>query len=61
MTNIAKPKVFRGGNLYPVNVTKDYVACTLNTKYNDMGINDIVTLKHFPKTVVLLEYDNERS
>lgn len=58
MTNIAKPRPFRGGYLYPVNVTKDDVACTLNTKYNDMGINDIVTLRHYPKTVVLIEYDN---
>lgn len=61
MTNIAKPRRISGGYLYPVNVTKDLCACTLNTKYNDMGINDIVTLRHYPKTVVLIEYDNECS
>lgn len=39
-----------------VNVTRDCCACTLNTRYEDMGTSDILTLAHYPKTVVLVSF-----
>ena len=40
------------------NVTKDLTSCTLNTRYKDMDeMSDILTLAHYPKTVVLLNYE----
>lgn len=40
-----------------VNVCTGNVACTLNTRYEYMGDSDFYSLAHFPKTVVLCEYD----
>lgn len=40
----------------PVNTTSDGMACTINTRYDDMGCNDIITTKRYPKTVALIEY-----
>ena len=46
-----------GGYSIPVNVANGGVSCTLNTRYDGLSeITDIVTLAHFPKTVVLMEY-----
>ena len=39
------------------NVCVRGVCCTLNTRYEDMGQDDIISLAHYPKTVVLYEYD----
>lgn len=40
-----------------VNVTRDCCACTLNTRYEDMALpNDILSLAHYPKTVVLVSF-----
>ena len=33
------------------------VICTLNTRYDLMSMSDILTLKHYPKTVILIQYD----
>ena len=42
----------------PVNVAAQGTACTLNTRYEQMGLPlDILSLAHYPKTVVLMEID----
>lgn len=59
-THQAVPKLTEGALLHPVNVCSVGVVCTLNTRYNDMALpKDILSLAHFPKTVVLIEYLNE--
>ena len=46
-----------GRLLHPVNVCRGGISCTLNTRYNDMALpKDILSLAHFPKTVILIEY-----
>lgn len=38
-----------------VNVTRDNCSCTINTRYEDMALPlDILSLAHYPKTVVLV-------
>lgn len=45
------------GYLLPVNTTTGGCACTLNTRYDGMQLpEDILSLAHYPKTVVLREY-----
>lgn len=57
LTILSEPKPIRGGYAYGANVTKDLTSCTLNTRYEDLGeMSDILTLAHFQKTVVLLNY-----
>lgn len=57
VTTVASSKPIRGGVLLPVNVAAAGVACTLNTRYDGMQLpEDILTLAHYPKTVVLVEY-----
>ena len=47
-----------GGDLMPVNVARHGTACTLNTRYEQMALPlDILSLAHYPKTVVLMERD----
>ena len=54
---MAAPLVADGRKLWPLNVCKDDVSCTLNTRYFGMGLpKDILDLTHYPKTVVLIEY-----
>lgn len=57
-TTSATAKPIRGGGYFlPVNVTTGGCACTLNTRYDGMQLpEDILTLAHYPKTVVLREY-----
>ena len=44
--------------IYPVNVCDGGVSCTMNTRYNDMSLPlDIVSLRHFPKTVAIYAYE----
>ena len=43
--------------MIPVNVARGGVSCTLNTRYYDMADSDILTLAHFPKTVIMIEYE----
>ena len=46
-----------GGYLLPVNTAAGGICCTLNTRYDGMQLpEDILTLTHYPKTVVLREY-----
>ena len=56
-TTSATAKPLRGGYCLPVNTASGGVACTLNTRYDGMQLpEDILTLAHYPKTVVLREY-----
>ena len=42
----------------PVNTASGGVCCTLNTRYDGMQLpEDILTLAHYPKTVILKEYE----
>lgn len=34
------------------------MACTINTRYEDAAVTDMINLAHFPKTVVLYVYEN---
>lgn len=42
----------------PQNVCRGGVACTINTRYEDAAVTDMINLAHFPKTVVLYVYEN---
>ena len=56
-TTSAPSRPYREGCLLPVNTAAGGVACTLNTRYDGMQLpEDILTLAHYPKTVVLREY-----
>lgn len=56
-TTSASAKPIRGGYWMPINTASGGVACTLNTRYDGMQLpEDILTLAHYPKTVVLREY-----
>lgn len=56
-TSSAAPRVYRGGYFLPVNTASGGVACTINTRYDGMQLpEDILTLAHYPKTVVLIEH-----
>lgn len=58
LTILSGLKPIRGGYVCGANVTKDLTSCTLNTRYKDMDeMSDILTLAHYPKTVVLLNYE----
>lgn len=63
LTSSAPPRYIKtiwGGwqILVPVNVASGGVACTLNTRYDGLSeTTDIITLAHYPKTVVLIEYE----
>ena len=47
----------QGGYLLPVNTAAGGICCTLNTRYDGMQLpEDILSLAHYPKTVVLIEY-----
>ena len=57
-TTSASVKPIQGGYLLPINTTAGGCACTLNTRYDGMQLpEDILTLAHYPKTVVLVEYE----
>lgn len=55
-TNTAPPTIRDQAILTPVNVASGGVACTINTRYDDMSMADIISLRHYPKTVILYEY-----
>lgn len=47
----------RGGKRQAVNVTNGGCAATLTTRYENIGPTNILTLAHYPMTVVLYEYE----
>lgn len=57
LTVLSTPKLLLWGQMAAVNVFAGCVACTLNTWYEYMADSDFYSLAHFPKTVILYEYD----
>ena len=57
ITKTAKEKPVRDGYLIPVNVTKDECCATLTTRYEAIGISNIITLAHFPMTTILVKHE----
>ena len=41
----------------PLNVCMDGVAVTLNTRYERLCIEHLMSLAHFPRTDVMIEYE----
>lgn len=56
-TNYAPPLFVRGGYCLPVNVAIGGVAATVTTRYEALCTNAIMSLAHYPRTVILQEYD----
>ena len=46
-----------GGRRQAVNVTDGECAATLTTRYEAIGPTNILTLAHYPMTVVLYEFE----
>lgn len=46
-----------GGNGQMVNVTDGCCAATITTRYEYIGPTNILTLAHYPMTVVLYEFE----
>ena len=57
VTYTGKPRVIRGGQFLPVNTTADGCAATITTRYENICQTNILSLAHYPMTVVLYEYD----
>lgn len=58
LTRAARPfPAHRGGKRQAVNVTDGECAATLTTRYENIGPTNILTLAHYPMTVVLYEYE----
>ena len=58
LTHVAKPSpMIRGGYQQAVNVTDGECAATLTTRYERIGPTNILTLAHYPMTVVLYEFE----
>lgn len=50
-------RLWGGGQIRLINVTQDLCAATLTTRYDAVGPTNIITLAHYPMTVVLIEHD----
>lgn len=57
LTKVCAPKPIRGGYIQSVNVTVEGCVATITTRYMAIGPNSILTLAHFPMTVILIEYE----
>lgn len=58
LTQATKPfPLSGGGKRQAVNVTNGGCAATLTTRYENIGPTNILTLAHYPMTVVLHEYE----
>lgn len=55
-TSQAAPRPIRGAMLHPVNVCRGGISCTITTRYGAMNTTNILTLAHYPMTVILVEY-----
>lgn len=58
---MAAPLIGGGKILTPANTTADGTCATLTTRYEAIGPTNILSLAHFPMTVILIEYDNYNS
>ena len=56
VTKTATPRRTENVELFAANLTNDLCACTITAKYEAMGGGDILSLRHFPRTVVLTRY-----
>ena len=57
ITNKAKGKSVANGDAVPINVTRDECCATLTTRYEAIGISNIITLAHFPMTTILVKHE----
>lgn len=58
ITKVAMPfPLNRGGYRQCVNVTEGECCATITTRYEAICASNILTLAHYPMTVVLYEYD----
>ena len=57
LTKVCAPYPIRGGYIQPVNVTVEGCVATITTRYEAIGLNNILTLAHFPMTVIQIEYE----
>ena len=58
LTHVAPPfRLNWGGNGQMVNVTDGCCAATITTRYEAIGPTNILTLAHYPMTVVLYEFE----
>ena len=58
LTHVTKPSpMISGGYQQVVNITDGDCAATLTTRYESIGPTNILTLAHYPMTVVLYEYE----
>lgn len=58
MTHVAHPfRLNVGGRGQMVNVTDGCCAATITTRYEVIGPTNILTLAHYPMTVVLYEFE----
>lgn len=58
LTQATRPfPLSRGGKWQAVNVTNGGCVATLTTRYENIGPTNILTLAHYPMTVVLYEYE----
>lgn len=58
LIHVAHPfRLNGGGNGQMVNVTDGCCAATITTRYEAIGPTNILTLAHYPMTVVLYEFE----
>lgn len=58
LTHVARSfRLNGGGNGLMVNVTDGCCAATITTRYEAIGPTNILTLAHYPMTVVLYEFE----
>ena len=58
LTHVAPPfSLNGGGNGQMVNITDGCCAATITTRYEAIGPTNILTLAHYPMTVVLYEFE----
>ena len=58
ITRVAPPHRMNGGGYRrAVNVTDGLCAATLTTRYEAIGPTNIISLAHYPMTVVLYEFE----
>lgn len=58
LTHVTRPfRLNRGGSRQMVNVTDGDCAATITTRYEAIGPTNILTLAHYPMTVVLYEFE----
>ena len=55
LTHVAPAHPYRGGQRQAVNVTDGGCCATITTRYEAIGYGNILTLAHYPMTVVLHE------